>query len=61
MYKVMLVPAACGQTALDVGLIERNANQMAASGYELVHVYETSSMGCCVGKKTSAVLVFRKR
>lgn len=61
MYKVVLVPAGCCQSALDVRLVEQNANQMAAAGYELSHVYETSSAGCCVGKKTSAVLVFKQR
>jgi len=61
MYRVVLVQAGCGETALNVGVIEQNANHMAAQGYVLEHIYETSSMGCCVGKKTSAVLVFKQR
>lgn len=61
MYKVILVPAGTCESALDVRLIEQNSNHLAASGYELSHIYETTSPGCCVGKKTSAVLVFKQR
>jgi hypothetical protein len=60
MYKVILVPASCGQSMLDVGAIEKNANSMLTQGYELAHIYQTSSAGC-VGAKSAAVLVFRQR
>ena len=61
MYKVVLIPAGCCQSELDVGRIEQSANQMANSGYDLAHIYQTNSAGCCIGKKTAAVLVFKKR
>jgi len=61
MYKVVLIPAGCCQTDLDVRLIEKAANEYAANGYDLSHVYQTSSRGCCVGSKSSAVLVFKQR
>lgn len=60
MCKVILIPAACGQTALDVGLLEQNANTMYEQGYELVQVYQTSSRGCG-GPKSAAVMIFRRR
>jgi hypothetical protein len=60
MYKVILVPATCGQTALDTGTIETNLNSMHAQGFELTHIYQTSAAGC-VGAKTAAVMVFKKR
>jgi hypothetical protein len=60
MYKVVLVPASCGQTTLDIGLIEKNANSMQAEGYDLAHVYQTSSAGC-IGTKSAVVMVFRQR
>jgi hypothetical protein len=60
MYKVILVPASCGTATLDVGLLEKNANNMSAQGYELQQVYQTSSAGCS-GSKTSAVMIFRKK
>ncbi len=60
MYKVVLVPASCGQTTLDIGLIEKNANSMQAEGYDLAHVYPTSSAGC-IGPKSAVVMVFRHR
>jgi hypothetical protein len=60
MYKVILVPAGCGTSAFDVGLLEKNANNMHGQGYELVQVYQTSSAGC-TGPKTSGVMVFRKQ
>lgn len=60
MYKVILVPAACGKSVLDVDLLEKNANAMHGQGFELVQVYQTTSMGC-MGTKTSAVMVFRKQ
>lgn len=60
MYKVVLVPAACGQAALDVNLIEKNANAMLAKGYELTHIYQSSTHEC-TGSKSAAVMVFRKR
>lgn len=60
MYKVVLVPAACGQSVLDVELIEKNANAMLAQGFELTHIYQSSAPGC-VGGKSAAVMVFRKR
>jgi hypothetical protein len=59
MYKVILVPASCGQSTLDVGLIEKNANTMASQGFQLVQVYQTTSAGC-TGPKTSAVMIFKK-
>ncbi|MFO0697522.1 MAG: hypothetical protein U0230_28345 [Polyangiales bacterium] len=58
MYKVILVPASCGQSMLDVGAIEQNANAMFGQGYELIHVYQTITPGC-FGAKTAAVMVFR--
>ena len=60
MYKVILIPAACGQSALDTASIEKNANSMAAQGYDLSHIYQTSTSGC-VGAKTAVVMVFRQR
>ncbi len=52
MYKVILVPAACGQTVLDVALIQGNANTMAAQGFDLVQVFQTHT-SACVGTKTA--------
>ena len=60
MYKVILVPAGCCQSALDVSLIEKNANAMNDKGYELLQVYQSSSSGCA-GAKTSAVMIFKLR
>jgi hypothetical protein len=60
MYKVILVPASCGESALDVSLVEKNANEMADQGYELVQVYETKSAGC-TGMKTSCVMVYKRQ
>ena len=51
MYKVILVPAACGQSTLDVNLIEKNANAMLGQGFELAHVYQSTSPGC-TGSRT---------
>ena len=59
MYKVVLIPAGCCQSFLDVGKIEATANQMAGSGYELAHIYQTATPGCCISKKSAAVLVFK--
>lgn len=60
MYKVVLIPASCGQTTLDVGLIEKNANTMHGQGYELAHIYQTSA-ATCVGSKSAVVMVFKQR
>lgn len=60
MYKVILVPAACGQAHLDVGLIEKNANAMEAQGFDLMQVYQTSS-AACGGSKTSVVMIYRRK
>ena len=60
MYKVVLVSGTCGQDVLDVGLIEKNANEMAKKGYELVEMYETRTTECR-GTKTAAVMVFKSR
>lgn len=60
MYKVILVPAACGTNALDVKLVENNANTMASQGYELVQAYQSSTAGC-TGPKSAAVLIFKQR
>lgn len=59
-YKVVLVPAGCCEHALDVRRIEKNANQMAQNGYELVQAYQTSTT-TCTGPKTACVLIFRYR
>jgi hypothetical protein len=61
MYKVVMVSAGCGQDLLNVQQIEETTNKMAAAGYELAHIYESSTRGCCVGTKTAAVLVFKHR
>ena len=57
-YRVVLVPAGSCESELDVGLIEQAANRMKSEGYRLEHIYESTTSGCCVGKKTAAVLVF---
>jgi hypothetical protein len=59
MYKVVLLPAGCGQSALDVSRIESTSNQMAASGYELAHIYQSTTAGCLGANKSAAVLVFK--
>ena len=59
MYKVVLVPASCGQSQLDVGSIEQNANEMASRGFELVEAYQTSTAGC-TGAKTACVMIFKR-
>lgn len=59
MYKVILIPAGCGEDTLDVGLIEKNANEMSSQGYELAEAYQTSTKGCG-STKTAAVLIFKK-
>ena len=59
MYKVVLVPAGCGDNALDVGLIEKNANKMSTQGYDLVQVYQTTTAGC-TGSKSACVMVFKR-
>ena len=59
MYKVVLVPAGCGQDALDVGLIEKNANEMSAQGYDLIQAYQTTTAGC-TGSKSACVLIFKR-
>jgi len=60
MYKVVLVPAACGEKTLDVALIEKNANEMAQQGYDVVQAYQTSSVGC-TGGKSACVMIFKQR
>lgn len=60
MYKVLLLPASCGQTTLDVGLIEKNANSMLSQGYELEHIYQTTASGCILAK-SAVVMVFKQR
>ncbi len=59
MYKVVLIRAGCCESALDVSLIEKAANDMAARGYVLDHIYQTSTTGCCINQKSAAVLVFK--
>lgn len=60
MYKVILVPAGCMQTVLDVGIIESNANTMSEKGYELVQVLQTNT-AACIGTKNAVIMVFKQR
>jgi hypothetical protein len=48
------------QSALDVGLIESNANTMSEKGYDLVQVVQTNA-ATCVGTKTAMLMVFKQR
>jgi hypothetical protein len=60
MYKVVLLPAGCGQNALDTRAIEQNANTMSSQGFDLHHIYQTSTASC-VGSKSAVVMIFRQR
>ncbi|HMV66363.1 MAG TPA: hypothetical protein PKA64_05900 [Myxococcota bacterium] len=60
MYRVILVPAPCGQQIMDVGQIEKNANAMHAEGYDLVQTYQTTTPGC-TQSKSAVVMIFRRR
>jgi hypothetical protein len=60
MYKVILVPAGCGQSAIDVGIIETNANTMTERGFDLVQVLQTHA-SACVGTKSAVIMVFKQR
>lgn len=60
MYKVILVPAGCMQNALDVGVIETNANTMSQQGYDLVQVLQTNA-ATCAGTKNAVIMVFKQR
>ncbi len=61
MYKVILIQAGLGSSILDVTKVEKTANEMNAKGFDLQHIYQTSSPGCCGGSKTAAVMVFKFR
>lgn len=61
MYKVILVPAGCCQSTLDVGVMEQHANKMHQQGYDLAHVYQSATASCMFGSKTAAVMVFKQR
>ena len=58
MYKFVTVEGNCGNP-YDIGVCETNSNKMAAEGYELVQVYQTTSKGCG-SAKSILVMVFRK-
>ena len=60
MYKMILLPAGCMQSALDVGAIQTNANTMSQQGYDLVHIFQTHA-STCVGSKTAVLMVFKHR
>ena len=60
MYKVILVPAGCMQTVLDVDLIQANANKMSEQGYDLMQVLQSHTTAC-IGTKSAVIMVFKQR
>ncbi|HEV3430643.1 MAG TPA: hypothetical protein VG320_22415 [Paraburkholderia sp.] len=58
MYKFITIEGACGKP-YDTASCERHANRMAAEGYWLVQVYQ-SSTATCGGSKSVLVMVFRR-
>jgi hypothetical protein len=59
MYKFITMKGSCG-SPYDIGKSEEHANKMAAQGYDLVQVYQTSTSGC-FGAQSALVMVFKKR
>lgn len=59
MYKFIVSQGGCGTTQYDIGTCEKQANQMAAQGWQLIQVYQSSSPGCGTNKSV-LVMVFKR-
>ena len=57
MYRFLTIQGSCGKP-YDIQAVEQSANQMAATGFDLVQVYETRIAGC-FGAQSVLVMVFR--
>ena len=66
VYRFVTIQSSCGAT-YDIDDCEEAANKMARNGFELVQVYQSSTwgcsidQGCCMGKKSVLVMVFKSR
>jgi hypothetical protein len=61
MYKFVTIEGSCN-SPYDINACEGHANRMAAEGYFLVQVYQTTihRKGCCTAPKSVLVMVFRQ-
>jgi hypothetical protein len=59
MYKFVMLQGSCG-SPYNVNKAEQTANNMLKEGYELSHVYQSTTSGCG-GAQSVLVMVFRKR
>ena len=58
MYKFVVIKGGCCEYEYDIGKCEQISNRMAADGWLLVQVYQTTTPGCG-SSKSSLVLIFQ--
>lgn len=58
MYKFVVTQGSCG-SPYNVAACEKQANTMLSQGFELQHVYQSTTTGC-TGQNSVLVMVFRK-
>ena len=60
MYKFVVIEGSCGNPP-DIGSCEIQANTMAEQGYELVQVFDSTTLSCFGRTKSALVMVFRDK
>ena len=60
MYRFVVIEGSCGNPA-DIGSCEAQANTMAGQGYELLQVFDTTTLSCFGRSKSALVMVFREK
>jgi hypothetical protein len=60
MYKFVVIKGSCGNP-YDINACEQQTNQMAAQGFDLFQVYQSTTTACLGQGNSVLVMIFKRR